>query len=424
MIIYRFWPHGSKNLENIIFDHNDFDEHQPIPGTDVMSHLKLATMPLMIAHDQEPLNYSLYSKNVLSQFAVSRINKPVDLFSHPEFDNLTKFTVGAKLVSMHLRSAVDIPVNIYDQILLCHSEKNSLELAKYELNGFVGVYWWSHAAIARDWYRYAFLDKKLQFTADEVLYDFLIYNRAWTGSREYRVKFTELIVKNSLQNQCLMKFNPTDGAHHYKTYDFANKSFSTNIDLEKYFEQSVVSSSCSGDYDVNDYKTCGIEVVLETLFDDCRVHLTEKILRPIACGKPFLLVSTPGALSYLKHYGFKTFDPILDESYDSIIDPVQRLCKIIDVMKQISSMSIDAKKQLWAQLQDIADYNQQKFFSSDFLKQVTQEFVENLQIGLDSLESNKKGSYYNWYKPINIRYGHRFFKPNDMEYIESKLKRD
>ena len=80
------------------------------------------------------------------------------------------------------------------------------------------------------------------------------------------------------------------------------------------------------------------------------------------------------------------------------------------------------KKHLWAELQKIADYNQQRFFSQEFTDQVIQEFVANLAVGLHNLESSKKGSYYNWYKPINIKYGHRFYKPDEMEYIESKLK--
>ena len=112
---------------------------------------------------------------------------------------------------MHLRSAVDIPINIYDKILLCHSEKNSQELTKYERNGFVGVYWWSHAVIARDWYRYAKQDSKLKSVPNEIEFDFLVYNRAWTGSREYRVKFSELVAQQDLHKSSLMKFNPNDG---------------------------------------------------------------------------------------------------------------------------------------------------------------------------------------------------------------------
>jgi hypothetical protein len=69
--------------------------------------------------------------------------------------------------------------------------------------------------------------------------------------------------------------------------------------------------------------------VLETLFDDHRWHLTEKSLRPIACGKPFVLMATPGSLQYLRQYGFKTFDGLIDETYDSIQNPKQRLQAVL-----------------------------------------------------------------------------------------------
>jgi hypothetical protein len=46
--------------------------------------------------------------------------------------------------------------------------------------------------------------------------------------------------------------------------------------------------------------------------------LTEKALRPIACGQPFILAATPGSLQYLRSYGFKTFSGYIDETYDTI----------------------------------------------------------------------------------------------------------
>jgi hypothetical protein len=49
--------------------------------------------------------------------------------------------------------------------------------------------------------------------------------------------------------------------------------------------------------------------VAETVFDT-RIHLTEKTLRPIACGHPFILAAGPGSLKYLQTYGFRTFSPL------------------------------------------------------------------------------------------------------------------
>jgi hypothetical protein len=125
--------------------------------------------------------------------------------------------------------------------------------------------------------------------------------------------------------------------------------------------------------------------VLETLFDDSRHHLTEKILRPIACGRPFILASTANSLQYLKQYGFKTFDGLLNETYDSILDPHERLQAIVNEMKRISCLGPDEKRDLWAALYEIAEYNKKLFFSDDFHNHVVNEYKDNLTSAISQL---------------------------------------
>ena len=93
--------------------------------------------------------------------------------------------------------------------------------------------------------------------------------------------------------------------------------------------------------------------MLETLFDDDRLQLTEKSLRPIACGQPFILAATHGSLQYLQNYGFKTFNDVFDESYDQIEDPVKRLKAIVALMVQISQWTDDVRSYKINQLQQI-----------------------------------------------------------------------
>jgi hypothetical protein len=68
------------------------------------------------------------------------------------------------------------------------------------------VYYWSHGVIARDWFRYAQYvsqEKKINTT-------FLIYNRAWSGTREYRLRFAELLIHLNLQEHCKTSVNPVE----------------------------------------------------------------------------------------------------------------------------------------------------------------------------------------------------------------------
>jgi hypothetical protein len=351
IIIYRWSPHGSRKLDDLV----------PIrPLSLVNPHLLVTTQP-MICHDQEPLNYSYWSTQDFHNLIVKNFG---------ESDS-----VANQFAPWHLRSALGRRhrAHVFGYTLLCHSEMHSAELTKYEDNNFLGVYYWSHALIARDWYRYAQFDRSLD--NKQVNFDFLIYNRAWSGTREYRLKFTELLVAHNLHNHCMTKFSPYD-TDDYRTHQFVNSKFQiTNTNLETFFALNDTSPNSSGDYVPDDYRSTNFEIVLETIFDDTRWHLTEKILRPIACGQPFVLAATPGSLQYLKRYGFKTFDSVFDESYDSIKDPVKRLQAIINLMQHLQQHP--QKSKMLALCRDIAQYNKSRFFSKEFYDQVITEFKQN-----------------------------------------------
>ena len=159
--------------------------------------------------------------------------------------------------------------------------------------------------------------------------------------------------------------------------------------LEDYFPINTTPSHYSADFDADDYNATDIEVVLETLFDDARLHLTEKSLRPIALAQPFVLAATAGSLEYLRSYGFKTFSSIWDESYDAVKDPEQRLYAITNLMAQINNWELPTRKRKLAEAQAIANYNQQHFFSQEFFNQVTNELTANLTTALAKVQGTR-----------------------------------
>jgi hypothetical protein len=350
VIIYRFWPHGSKKMENF----------SPLRTFD---WVKNTTLPPVLCNDQEPLEFDFYQ------------NYPVNY--DPWQQLLIKYNCYE---NRNIK-----PQTIFDQSVLLHSEKRSHNLNKYQSNGFIPVYYWSHAIISLDWFRFArhvTQTKKSKKT-------FLIYNRSWSGSREYRIKFSELIHINELLPQCQTTFNcvePQDNIH-YRNHFFKNTVWQPTTDFSKDFYSSSATSNSSADFDLSDYESTNIEVVLETLFDDSRLHFTEKILRPIALAQPFLLASSHGGLDYLKSYGFQTFDSVWDESYDNISDPYERLTNIVKTMKTISQWDPETRRKKLQAAQDIADYNKAYFFSESFFNLINSELVENLQQGLTKLIS-------------------------------------
>ena len=356
IVIYRFYPHGSKKLEDLC-------------ETKLLTWKEMSLLPGIFCHDQEPLNYNFYENYRLCPKIVSPLIAIIRL-------------LGIGVLKNNLKRRL----NIYDQTLLLHSEQRSKNLEQYKQNKFITIYYWNHAVLALDWFRYA----EHVSIKKKVTKNFLIYNRAWTGTREYRLKFADLLADNELTNNCSTSVALED----YKDHQFANPIWKPKRELEKYFTNNSVPSWYSADFTIEDYALTDIEVVLETMFDDDRLHLTEKSLRPISLAQPFILAATHGSLEYLRSYGFKTFDSVWDESYDLIEDPAKRLQAVIKLMKTISQWDPMTRLENMNKAQAISAYNKQYFFSKEFFTCVTEELKNNLTNAIN--EFNLAKSSNNW----------------------------
>lgn len=98
------------------------------------------------------------------------------------------------------------------------------------------------------------------------------------------------------------------------------------------------------DTDSHYYDNSYFSLVTETFFfegsstsfwDETSIFFSEKIFKPIACGHPFILVSRPNSLTYLKKLGYKTFHPYIDETYDSIENDEERLLAIVNEVDRL-----------------------------------------------------------------------------------------
>lgn len=364
VIIYRFYPHGSKDLKYLEF-------LESTPGLE-----DTILCPAVFCNDQEPLNYDFYNQATMAYD-----------YDRSVFDKL----------NINKNNLRDYPIEVWNHAVLLHSEQNSTDVELYQQDGFITAYYWSHALIALDWFRFAqHIDQ--QKNASKT---FLIYNRAWSGTREYRLKFADLLIQYNLVDQCRTWANPCDVnlGLHWSQHTFVNNQWLPQHQLEDYFEPSSASSEHSADFELADYEDTEIEVVLETLFDDHRWHLTEKSLRPIALAQPFILVGTAGSLQYLRAYGFQTFDGIWSEAYDRIQDPALRLEIITGIMKTITTWDPDTRRQKMQQAQAIADFNRRHFFSPEFFDLIRKELQQNLASALEQVKYTQETSKWFGFNP-------------------------
>ena len=372
LVIYRWAPHGSRKLEDLTQITN-------------YSQYQCFNNPLVVCHDQEPLDYNSYTQEQLYSHAKLTFTRLAEHYML--LDSVLNY-----VSKMHLRPT-DVCVNQFDLTVLVHSELHSCQLPYFIEANFVPVYIWSHAMIALDWFRYAQHDPVLTYDLAQIQKTFLVYNRAWSGTREYRLYFAQQLVMHNLVSHTQIAFATVDNDTHYVDHVFANKQFQIHLrNLEKLYPPNTAESGSSADYCGSDYVACGIEIVLETLFDDNRWHLTEKTLRPIACGKPFILAATPGSLQYLQNYGFETFAGLIDETYDTIADSCRRLDAIVAEMKRIADLDTAAKQVLYIKLHEIAKRNKQRFFDGLF-DQVIEEYRTNMDQAMITMNQHCTGQH-------------------------------
>lgn len=82
-------------------------------------------------------------------------------------------------------------------------------------------------------------------------------------------------------------------------------------------------------------QNCFCSLVTESRFHSNMQNFSEKTLRAIISGRPFVLLAPQGTLQLLKDLGFKTFSEFWDESYDLEPDSTKRFEKVMFVIKEI-----------------------------------------------------------------------------------------
>jgi len=92
------------------------------------------------------------------------------------------------------------------------------------------------------------------------------------------------------------------------------------------------------DESIQPHVNSAITVNCETVFHGHGPCYSEKLIKCANTARPFIEVSSPHTLKDLRRWGFETFPDLIDESYDDIEDPQQRIdfvCKEIERLSKI-----------------------------------------------------------------------------------------
>jgi len=101
-------------------------------------------------------------------------------------------------------------------------------------------------------------------------------------------------------------------------------------------------------------------IVVEAYLSDKSLSyplITEKTFRSIGAQKPFVVVGQRHTLKKLHSLGYKTFHPIIDESYDNEKDDFLRFLKAVKTILKLIDLNDDAIEELLTSIQPVFDYN-------------------------------------------------------------------
>jgi len=111
------------------------------------------------------------------------------------------------------------------------------------------------------------------------------------------------------------------------------------------------------------YQNAYWNFVVETHFDNDTCFLTEKTFKPILNMQPFIIIGNPGSLQLLKSLGYKTFDDVIKETYDTETDHRERMSMLLKISYDLCNLSDTHHRRIQKIIADVLEHNQNVFLS-------------------------------------------------------------
>ena len=271
--------------------------------------------------------------------------------------------------------------------ILANSEISDLKKIACREYNYQDWYYFFHGFAALDWYRDGqYFDQDIDWTRP-----YITLNRLHVNDRSYRLNLVARLAEQNLISHGHVSLHL--GHTEYGTWQQELENYNTRLSSKArelisrhlaqplLLDQDNTTGSLSADFGDQEFELwkSGLwHIVTETVFYHKKLHLTEKIFKPIVAQRPFMLAAAPGNLAYLKSYGFQTFDRWIDESYDSIDDPDQRLQAIVDQTQRLCAMRDSDLRQMHQEMQPVLEHNFNHLWLG-FRHQIVDELVNNFE---------------------------------------------
>jgi len=198
--------------------------------------------------------------------------------------------------------------------------------------------------------------------------DFLLLNRHWKLhrllllSQLHRMGFEKSLV--SWDKQFSFQLNEPQFLMHDDNTEFIKLITETSslLDIE-----DLTKIAGFGFENKDIYLKTYLSIVTESIFfqehtDFPSGYLSEKVWKPIGHCQPFILAGPSKSLEHIRErFGYKTFHPYIDESYDNEDDDLKRLQMIQIEIAKFANKTKEEKDEFLNNVKEICLYNQNLF---------------------------------------------------------------
>ena len=217
-------------------------------------------------------------------------------------------------------------------------------------------------------WNYFLFDYAKRHTTPEILdfwhdreYDFLKEKKFTFVStigieNEWRNLLTSKLLSNLKFDNFILNYNGKELKEKSRHYDISY-NFSEYDSYQDIKEFYTISASIPTEM----YNESSILLVAETnAYDFEEFHLTEKTIKALLVGIPFIVVGSYKFLYNLKKLGFRTYNELWSEEYDNIQNFDQRTDTIVNLL---NTFDLNILKNQKEKLIEIKNHNRSNFFN-------------------------------------------------------------
>jgi len=259
------------------------------------------------------------------------------------------------------------------------------------------INYFSYEYTALDWDRYTSMHpnmiyhgntkslkhlKKLEKTKDSMRRKyFLSFNRL---PKQHRVDLVISLEKHNLLNKGYVSFPKEDDFWKFETHNEELKPYEDSLFSKLPLKiDNIQLGKRKWSYEKFDnrfYLNSYFQIVTENQFTDYedQLQFSEKVWKPITNFQPFILLGDRYQLKKLREWGFKTFSPFIDESYDNVLDKRERFNMIELEINRLCNRPIEEIHDWYWSIQQDLRHNYYHFYGK-WIKSKRDKLYDNLK---------------------------------------------